>query len=45
MRIPHWIVALAALMALASPAGAQTQITTSDIRGVVFDASGGVIIE
>ena len=43
MRIPHWIVALAALMSLASPAGAQTQITTSDIRGVVFDASGGVL--
>ena len=43
MRIGHWIVALAALVALASPAAAQTQITTSDIRGVVFDSSGGVL--
>ncbi len=43
MRIGTWFIVLAAVVAFATPASAQTQITTSDIRGVVFDSSGGVL--
>ena len=43
MRVVHWILMLAIWMALPAPAGAQTQITTAGIEGVVVDASGGVL--
>jgi Carboxypeptidase regulatory-like domain len=43
MRVVHWTIMLAICMALTSPAGAQTQITTAGIEGVVVDASGGVV--
>jgi hypothetical protein len=41
MRVVHWMLAI--WMALPAAAGAQTQITTAGIEGVVVDASGGVL--
>ena len=43
MRIVHWIAMLAVCVALTGRAGAQTQITTAGIEGVVVDASEGVL--
>jgi Carboxypeptidase regulatory-like domain/TonB-dependent Receptor Plug Domain len=43
MRTRQWLFAALAFMALAAPAAAQMQITTSVIEGVVADASGAVL--
>ncbi len=42
MRSTHWLIA-AFVLFLTVPAGAQTQITTGVIEGVVVDASGAVL--
>ena len=43
MRFVRLSMMLAIWMALTAPAGAQTQITTAGIEGVVVDSSGGVL--
>ncbi len=43
MRTRDMLLAVGALIAVAIPAAAQTQITTAVIEGVVVDASGAVL--
>ena len=43
MRTGHLLMILAVSLALVRPAGAQTQITTAVIEGVVVDSSGAVL--
>jgi hypothetical protein len=43
MPLLHWFIAVTLWLAIATPAAAQSQITTGVIDGTVVDASGGVL--